>query len=256
MSRFGACLWEVRPATADAERETLLLLPHAGGSAQSFAAWPNWFPEDLRILAAQYPGRASRAREPGAAELRHLVDEILDALDDLEGRLHVFGHSMGSYVGFELCWQRQLAGCPPAVFFASGAVPPHRYRPDALTAEEISDERLMKFLDSCNGVPDDLMDYPEIMGRALHTLRADVMLFENYSYGDRRRRLEIPIVAFGGDRDDLVPAFELDRWRELSTAECATHIVSGEHFYYVDNMATFTATMSKYLASVHDEQKE
>jgi pyochelin biosynthetic protein PchC len=256
VSRVGTCLWEMRPGTAGAERETLLLLPHAGGSAQSYAAWRNWFPQDLRLLAAQYPARASRAGEPAAADLRHIVEEILEALGDLDGRLYVFGHSMGSYVGFELCWRRQLAGRPPAVFFASGAVPPHRHRPDSVPGEEISDETLLKFLDMCDGVPGDIMNYPEVMSQALRTLRADVVLFNNYSYGDRRRRLEIPIVAFGGDRDDLAPAFELDRWRELSAAECATHFISGEHFYYFDNMATFTATMSKYLTSVHDEQKE
>ena len=257
MSRAGDCLWEVQPGTpAGTGEDTLLLLPHAGGTAQSYAAWAGWFPASLRILAAQYPARASRAREPAAADLHHLVDEILDALDGFTGRLYVFGHSMGSYVGFELCWRRQSAGRPPAVFFASGAVPPHRHRPDPVSSEAISDEWLLKLLNTGNGVPDDIMKDPEIMSRALHTLRGDVVLFHNYSYGEQRRRLRIPIVAFGGVQDTLVPAFEIERWREVGAAECATHFVSGEHFYYSENMASLVAAMSEYLASVDDEQKE
>ncbi|MBP2048339.1 surfactin synthase thioesterase subunit/acyl carrier protein [Streptomyces griseochromogenes] len=255
-SRAGACLWEMRPGTAGAGQDTLLLLPHAGGSAQNYASWADFFPKDLRILAAQYPGRAARADEPAAADLHHIVDEILDALGDVEGRLYVFGHSMGSYVGYELCWRQQLASRPPVALFASGAVPPHRHRPNPATEEEITDEWLMKLLDMYNGVPDDLMNYPEVISQALGTLRSDVVLFRNYSYGDRRRRLEIPIVAFGGERDDLVPAAEVERWHELGAAECATHIIPGGHFYYLDNTATVTAAMSKYLVSVHDGQKE
>ena len=94
------------------------------------------------------------------------------------------------------------------------------------------------------------------MSRALRTLRADITLTDHYSYGDRRRRLTIPIIALGGDRDALVPAGELDRWRELSTGECATHLFAGEHFYYLDNMASFTAAISKYLVSARDGHRE
>lgn len=256
MSRFGPCVWEMRPGSAGLARETLLLLPHAGGSAQSYGAWATWLPDHLRVLAAQYPARASRSHEPAAVDLHHLVDELVDALDGLDGRLYVFGHSMGSYVGFEFCWKRQLSGRPPAVFFASGAVPPHRHRPDAEPGAEITDEELLKLLDSSSGIPESIRDYPEVMERALHTLRADVTLFNSYSYGARRRTLHIPIVSLGGDNDGLVPTAELDRWRELGAKEFSTHLISGEHFYYLDDMATFSATMSKYLARVHDEQKE
>ncbi|NUR05150.1 MAG: alpha/beta fold hydrolase [Streptomyces sp.] len=254
--RAGACLWEMRPGKAGAGRETLLLLPHAGGSAQNYASWAEWFPKDMRILAAQYPARASRADEPAAADLHRIVDEILDAIDDLDGPLYVFGHSMGSYVGFELCWRRQSAGRPPAVFLASGAVAPHRHRSELGTGEGITDEWLLELLDMYSGASSDLMNYPEVMSQALRTLRTDVLLTDGYAYGDRTRRLDIPIVAFGGEQDSLVPAAEVERWRELGTAECATHLMPGGHFYYIDDMATFTATVSKYLVNVHDGQNE
>ncbi|WP_051865242.1 thioesterase II family protein [Streptomyces griseus] len=256
MSKAGACLWEVRKATPGTARETLLVLPHAGGSAQNYAAWADWFPDDLRILAAQYPGRASRAREPAQADLHRIVDELLDALDGHQGPLHVFGHSMGSYVGFELCWRRQLAGRPPAVLFASGAVPPHRLQPYPAPGVEISDEHLMELMDTCNGIPDAILDSPDLMGLALETLRADLELVNNYSYGEPGRRLRIPIVAFGGDRDALVPGAEIDHWHELSAAKCASHLIPGEHFYYHGDMATFAATVSTYLASINGERKE
>nr|UDM84235.1 thioesterase [Streptomyces sp.] len=256
MSQAGACLWELREAAPDAGGGTLLLLPHAGGSAQSYGTWASWFPEDLRILAAKYPGRGSRGREPAAVDLHRIVGELLDALEGVEGPLHVFGHSMGAYIGFELCWRRQSEGRPPAAFYASGAVPPHRLQTYPAPGVVISDEHLLELMEKCNGIPDSILNSPDLMSLALELLRTDLELVNNYAYGTSHRRLSAPIVSFGGDRDKLVPSFEVDHWRELSTAECATHIVPGEHFYYLDHMETFAATMSKYLSIVHDEKKE
>lgn len=254
-SRPGACLWEMRPGTGGPGQGTLLVLPHAGGSAQNYGPWADWLPEDLRILAAQYPARASRADEPVAADLHRIVDEILEALGDLDGPLYVFGHSMGSYVGYELCWREQSAGRAPAVLFASGAVPPHRHRPNPATEEEITDEWLLGILGMYEGISDDLLNHPEVMSQALRTLRGDVKLFRNYAYGEVRRRLDTPIVVFGGESDDLVPPAEAERWNDLGTAECVTHLMPGGHFFYLDNMATVTDAMSTYLVNSHDGQR-
>ncbi|WP_051854979.1 thioesterase II family protein [Streptomyces sp. NRRL B-1347] len=255
-NRAQACLWDMRPGTGDSGQGTVLVLPHAGGSAQNYGPWADWLPKDLRLLAAQYPARASRADEPVAADLHRIVDEILQGLGDLEGPLYVFGHSMGSYVGYELCWREQSAGRPPAVLFASGAVPPHRHRPNPASEEEITDEWLLGILGMYEGISDDLMNHPEVMSQALRTLRGDVKLFRNYAYGDVRRRLDIPIVVFGGEQDDLVPTAEAERWSELGTAECTTHLMSGGHFFYLDHMATVTGAMSKYFVSDHDGQRK
>ncbi|MGA4844515.1 alpha/beta fold hydrolase [Streptomyces sp. G45] len=255
-NRSGACLWEMRAGTAGAAQDTLLILPHAGGSAQNYAAWAEYFPEDVRILAAQYPGRAARADEAAPADLGSVIAEVLDALRDVEGRLFVFGHSMGSYIGYELCWRLQQAGNPPVALFASGAVPPHRHRPNPPTAEEITDEWLLKILTMYDGLPADLLNDPDALSQALGTLRTDVVLFREYAYGGERRRLDIPIVAFGGQSDDLVPAAETERWHELTAGECATHVLPGGHFFYLDNMAALTATISKHLASAHDGPTE
>ncbi|MEV7857008.1 alpha/beta fold hydrolase [Streptomyces sp. NPDC088183] len=256
MSERGTCLWEMRSSAAGTGGDTLLLLPHAGGSAQSYGAWAGWFPDGLRVLAAKYPGRGSRGREPAVTDLHRIVGELSRALADFEGQLYVFGHSMGAYIGFELCWRRQSDGRPAAALYASGAVPPHRLRTYPAPGVEITDKHLLELMEKCSGIPDAVLNSPDLMSLALELLRADLELVNNYAYGGPGRRLSSPIVAFGGDRDRLVPPCEMDHWRELSTADCATHLIPGEHFYYLDSMATFTATISKHLASVQGEWNE
>lgn len=230
-----------------------MLLPHAGGSAQSFAAWDGWFPADIGIVAVQYPGRASRSDEPSAADVGRIVDEVSDAACGL-GRLYVFGHSLGSAVGFELCWRLQLMGRAPAAFFASSAIPPHLHRPEPAFDASMSDAELLGLLRLCNGMPGDIGQYPEMLARALRVLRADIALFAGYSYGEEQRLLDVPVVAFGGDQDPLVPADDLSRWSELGSGENATHLFTGGHFYYLENMAAVAARIAKYLALSRCEQ--
>ncbi|OON71559.1 thioesterase II family protein [Streptomyces tsukubensis] len=256
MSEAGTCLWEIRPSAAGSGGDTLLLLPHAGGSAQSYGAWARWLPDGLRVLAAKYPGRGSRGREPAETDLHRVVGELGDALADFKGPLYVFGHSMGAYIGFELCWHRQSEGRPAQALYASGAVPPHRLRTYPAPGVRITDEHLLELMEKCGGIPDAFTDSPDLMSLALELIGADLELVNAYTYGAPERRLSSPIVAFGGDRDRLVPSSEVDHWRELSTADCATHLIPGEHLYHLDNEAAFTAAVSQHLASLQEEWNE
>jgi pyochelin biosynthetic protein PchC len=252
--RRPLCLWQLQPGSPGYTRATLILLPHAGGSAQSFAAWDSFFPDDIAIVAVQYPGRASRSEEPSAADIGDIVDEVAQAARDLDGQLYVFGHSLGSAIGFELCWRLQHAGRTPGAFFASSAMPPHLHRPEPMFDAGMSDAELLGLLKLCNGMPGDIGQYPEMLARALSVLRADIALFASYYYGQERRLLDVPVVAFGGDRDPLVPTDDLRRWSELGKRENDTHVFSGGHFYYLENMVAVAASIGKYLAYSRGEQ--
>jgi surfactin synthase thioesterase subunit len=243
----ASCLWDVPPAPRDHHGPTLLLLPHAGGSAQSFVGWRASFPESVRLIAVQYPGRASRQREPYAADLGELTDELREALSGVEGPLYVFGHSLGAYVGFELCWTLQCIGRAPAAFFPSAAVPPHQFRPRSLPSQDLSDEEMLEALKKFEGLPSRITKHPYFLRRILQTCRSDVALLQNYSYGQESRRLQIPIITSGGERDRVVPADMLDGWRELSTADSEVNIFPGGHFYHIEDVAPVADRILKHL---------
>ena len=44
-------------------RSALLVLPHAGGNAHSYAQWRDFLPADVLLLIGQYPGRGARFSE-------------------------------------------------------------------------------------------------------------------------------------------------------------------------------------------------
>jgi pyochelin biosynthesis protein PchC len=241
------CLWGVQASVSATPSATLLLLPHSGGSAQAFRGWGDWFPGEVRVLAVQFPGRASRLREPLATGLAQLVDELRGAASDLPGPLAVFGHSLGAFVGFEFCWLLQQDGRSVSAFFPSAAIPLHLHRPCARSPRDLTDEESLALLRRYGGIPADLNAEPELLRRALRICRSDIGLAHDYTFGPEQRRIRTPIIALGGDADPIVPARLLDDWQELSTGGGATHTFPGGHFYHLDNTPAVTAVLRDRL---------
>ena len=241
------CLWEVRSPRSAQEECTLLLLPHSGGSAQSFAGWAPHFPAPIRLIAAQYPGRGSRRREPVAAHLCQLAEEIVAALSEVTGPVAVFGHSLGAFVGFETCWMLEAAGQPPLMFFASGAVPVHEHEPYETSPSGLTDEEMLKFLNRYGRMAAGITAHPEIRQLALAACRADSTLAHDYTYGPAQRLLTVPIIGLGGDADPVVPVSVLRHWAELTSGSHGIHTFAGAHFYHEDHLAAVSAVIIEYV---------
>ncbi|MEU6113073.1 alpha/beta fold hydrolase [Streptomyces sp. NPDC047117] len=239
-------LWDTRPRTA-AATATLVLLPHSGGSAQGYSDWARWLPSDVRVVAAQYPGRGARYGQTPATDIAALADPLAEVLAGLDTPVHVFGHSLGALVGFEVCWRLQRAGRPAAAFHPSAAAAAHVHRAASTSPTELTDDELLALLKERGGVPEDLLLEPDLMDLVMDACRTDMAVTDSYSYGGADRRLDCPVVAFGGDRDSAVPVDRLERWRELTTGTCEVHVLSGGHFYLHDHMATVTAVVRQHL---------
>lgn len=239
-------LWDVTPRPTAVGR-TLVLLPHSGGSAQAYGDWGQWFPSDLRVVAAQYPGRGARYGQEPATGIAALADPLAEVLAGLDTPVHVFGHSLGALLGFEVCWRLQQAGRPAAAFYPSAAAAAHAHRSAAVPPASLSDDELLALLKERGGMPEDILAEPDLIDLVLDACRSDMAVTDSYSYGDDDRRLDCPVVAFGGDSDSAVPVDRLRRWRELGTGHSEIHVLSGGHFYLHDHMATLTAVVRRHL---------
>ncbi|MEU0214012.1 alpha/beta fold hydrolase [Streptomyces sp. NPDC006265] len=228
----------------------MLLLPHSGASAQSFASWARWFPEDIRLAAAQYPGHGSRYEGPVAPDLASLADDLARQVAGTDGPLFVFGHSFGALVGFEICWRLEREGRAPAAFFASAAVPPHQQFPAATSPRDLTDDELLDLLSAYGAMPKGMTEHPEALHLALRLCRADMALADDYTYGPEPRRLTAPMVVLGGDRDPMVSCEVLHRWQELTTGPSEVQVFAGGHFYLHDHMHSVTGILRRHLQGI------
>jgi surfactin synthase thioesterase subunit len=241
-------IWALR-SPAGGPRATILVLPHAGGSAHGYSDWADHLRPDLRLLAAQYPGRGARHREPLPADVASLAEPLASALADLTGPLYIFGHSLGALVGFELAWTLEQSGRELQGLFASACRAPHRPNSRPIRAGRLSDDELVAVLKRRGGTAQEILDHPDMRGLLLPIVRSDFNVDDGYEYGQARRLLRCPVVAIGGTADPQVPVEVLDGWRELSQSAARVHTMTGGHFY-------FTGQMPALMAIVHREINE
>lgn len=209
----------------------LICLPYAGGHASVYSAWAKLLPDTIEVVAIQLPGRANRFSEKAYTSMDDLIRALYaDFIALLDKPYAIFGHSLGSRIGFELLRvlmrDHRLA---PARFIASGGRPPHL---PALSAplSELSDEDLIKKLKKFNGTPSLVLENAELLELYLPLLRADFKLAESHQL-DAIEKLHCPVSVFSGIDDVNIPEEDMLRWRDLFHGDIKIDFFEGDHFF-------------------------
>lgn len=227
-------LWVRRyhPAADTATR--LLCLSHAGGSASYFFAVSRALSPDIDVLAAQYPGRQDRLREPCLNSVDDLADGLVAALEPLLDRpIMIFGHSLGATLGFEVARRLERAGRTPVALFASGRPAPHRIRPERTYLA--TDAELVANMWKLGGTDAALLDDEDILAMVLPAIRADYTAAETYTYRPGPP-LTCPVIALTGDNDPKATVEEVAAWREHTSGDFELAVYPGAHFYLNDHV--------------------
>ncbi|MET8803381.1 alpha/beta fold hydrolase [Streptomyces sp. NPDC004546] len=223
-----------QPSTA-----TVLMLPHAGGSSHVLAALAQELPLPVRVLAGQYPGRGPRTAEPFVKRLSDLVEPLAEAIDQhVPGPLVVFGHSLGAMVGWQLVRLLESRGRDVQGFMPASCNPPHVARPagGGQVPLQKSDE-VLAYLRRLGGLPEEVLDEPELLELVLDVVRADFALTQDYPTPGRVERIACPVMAIGGGDDTEVPSDQLPRWADCTSQAAGWRILSGGHFFYQEHLA-------------------
>jgi surfactin synthase thioesterase subunit len=236
-------LWDLHPPDGNCAA-TIVVLPHAGGSAHNYSDWAAYADPDVRVLGAQYPGRGARHSEPLPHDVRDLAGSLADELSSHPGPIYVFGHSLGALIGFELVWRLERQGQTVGTFFASACRAPHLPNPHPIGSARMSDDELVAVLRRRGGTAAEILANAELRRLVLRIVRSDFAMDDEYAFGSPIRRLECPVVAIGGLTDPQVRVTSLERWRDLSMAAVAVHTLRGGHFYFLDQMPALMSVVS------------
>jgi surfactin synthase thioesterase subunit len=226
----------------------LLCFHHAGGGASLYREWlrPETFPEGIRVLPVQLPGREDRFREPAFKTMQPLVDALLDNIGPfLVPPFAFFGHSMGALVAFELTRQLQAAGRPlPIHLFLSAKRPPHLPRRAALA--RLPDTELTAALRTLNGTPAEVLEHRELLALMLPILRADFSVSETYPYavGDP---LACRITAFVGTTDPEASETDAQAWARETRESLVVRAFEGDHFFIQSQSAAVRHAVAEEL---------
>lgn len=233
MTRFANGWLAERDIRASA-RMRLFCLPHAGSGSAAFYRWKRELPATIDVCPVLLPGREARLRETSLIDAVKLVGGLLAATAPyLDVPFAIFGHSMGSLLGYEWAVQLAEAHLPaPVCLFVSGREAAHLPLPHpdlhGLGDEEFVDELRRRY----GGTPEDLLADAELREVFLPILRADLNLVETYRHGPQTM-LHCPMMAFAGKLDASVSDAGLEAWGTLTTGEFVVRRFPGDHFYSI-----------------------
>jgi pyochelin biosynthetic protein PchC len=229
MAANPASLWFRRYRAVSQPRVRLVCFPHAGGSASSYRSWPRSLPGDVELLAVQYPGRQDRLGEPAMASMDQLAAAAADALAGyLDRPLALFGHSMGASVAYEVALRLQRRpGAVLDTLLVSARLPPRHHLPAPLPQD---DEALLADVRSLDPDGSAILDDPDMRDVLLPTIRADYRVADTYRPSGCAV-VGVPVVAYVGDRDPSVTAWQMRAWAEITTAGFDVLVFTGHHFY-------------------------
>lgn len=228
-------------------RISLLVLPHAGGNAHTYAEWRQHLPQDVRLLIGQYPGRGARYSEPLPESIDDLAAPVAAALPADVGALVVLGHSMGSLVAFEVARALEDAGRPPRMLVASACRAPVLANPSVVGPERLNDDELVAAIKERGGTDHAILDEPQLREVVLPAIRADFAIDDVYRCAPERAHVSCPVAVLGGDDDPIVPAEALARWSDITDRGFSIRTFPGGHFYFQGQLGSFAEALADVI---------
>lgn len=224
--------WIACPRPRPDPTARLLCFHHAGGSPAAYRPWLDDLPAHVEMLVVRLPGREARLRETPLTRVPEIVGPLAKALAPLTDgvRTVCFGHSLGALLAFEFARELRRQALPSlAALVVSGRNAPGFGR--TLMLHQLDDKELVAEVQRIyGGIPQAILDEPELLKLTLPVLRADLTLNEAYAF-EEEPPLDCPIRAYAGVDDPRVGAAGLEAWGRQTSASFEWAQFEGEHFY-------------------------
>jgi medium-chain acyl-[acyl-carrier-protein] hydrolase len=220
-------------------KPVLFLLSHAGGNAAQYAYLFSALRGHFELVPLELPGHGERTGEPLLYSVSDMTRDVLEQMRRELGKslarherrpdYAVFGHSLGSLLGYLAAAALAGEGHPPAHLFVSSAcIPGQDYVPEYFP--KLSADALWRAsADHFGGIPEEALNSQELQRYFAPLLQADLGAVVNYKPA-ALSALTSPVTAFYGT-DDTVEKADVEKWRRFTTGAFQCHCLDGGHFY-------------------------
>lgn len=212
----------------------LIAFAYAGGSAATFANWPQAISKAVEFHALQLPGRSDRLTEKPIAQVPELIEQLQEMIQPLTDKpLIFFGHSNGGLIAYELARALQAQAEVDVRHLVISSKPAPHIKPRRLR-HVLNNEELIEELRHFGGTPEAVLNHPVFMEMMLPAIRADFSLSETYQHVKHKNEqasLDADTSLWWGDDDLLAPQADVLAWKPYLGNVVDTRGFEGGHFY-------------------------
>jgi surfactin synthase thioesterase subunit len=227
-------------------RVRLFCFPYAGLGASVYRSWIGALGPDVDVLPVQLPGRETRHNDPPFRRMNAAADALADALAPfLDVPFALFGHSMGALLAFETSCR---LGHHPRLrrLLVSARRAPHLADPLPPISQLPKAEFVRAVQQRYGGIPDAVLEVPELLDLLLPRLQADFELLDTYQCS-APPALACGISVFGGSNDTTVNRAELEAWQVHTAVGTQVRIVEGGHLFLQSQRESLVAAVATDL---------
>lgn len=213
----------------------LFCIPHAGGSAAVYGAWSKILSSEITLVPVEMAGKGARMFEPlyknWEEALCDIYDFIIDKIDPGE-EYAIFGHSMGSWITYEILKILCKKGLPqPKHVFFSGNTPPFMI-PKEEKISGLPDNEFMQKILEMGDTPKEVFS-EEIRDFFLPQMKNDYKLVESYKHYFEDINYGGGINVFYGKYDSVTKS-EAEQWNKYRHNSFGMYEFESGHMFIKD----------------------
>lgn len=226
------------------EKINVFCLPFAGGNKYSYRSYLEKAPDKLNVIPIELPGRGARMQDALCTDVHCLVDDVFNQIkDQLDQPYVIYGHSMGTLVGYLLAHQIMKHDLPlPCHLFFTGRMGPSaaiNEEPRYLLSTPVFKEKLRQL----GGIPEQILENEEVFAFFERALRADFQVVDTYQY-QVQQKLPIPISVIIGEHEDIT-IDEAQTWQEETSYPVVVETLPGDHFFIFQHEETILQKLAE-----------
>lgn len=235
------------------DRIKLFCLPYAGSSSMTYYQWNKFLDKDIDLQPVELAGRGSRIDSP-------LYDSINGAAQDvccsIKNQIKntpyaIFGHSMGSWIAFELYYELKKSGLrmPEHIFFSGNRAPHLNSRRNKII-HNLPENEFKNAILKLGATPKVVFEDRALADIFVPLIRADYKITETYLYTAGKSKLECGVSVLCGE-DDMISEDDIEAWRDHVLNEVDIVYFNGGHFFLNQYVGSVTAYINRTLKTAY-----
>ncbi|MEH6534418.1 MAG: thioesterase domain-containing protein [Photobacterium frigidiphilum] len=228
----------------------IFFLPYAGGSASIYQDWTSQLPPGVEAVLIQLPGRANRFGEELISKMPTLINQLFENIVEMTDLPYIiFGHSMGSRIGYQLIDFLKKNEYPlPVHFIASGSKAPHQKRHKS-GSYLLPEEEFIQEIKRLDATPQEIIDNKELLNICINILRSD---FEVADYQSEIPNIKhnISFTLLFGLFDEEVCFDDIEEWKLHFESDIDVILFNGGHFFINSHQSKLISEINKICHAI------